>query len=99
MQTSVTSLEKAAPAFSAYAAATINQARAHGIVAHSVWTRVPNPGEKPSNEVIGVDVWLDGDEMNRYYDLGVGFEHLGPVFAAKPDTSTWQSAPGAWIEW
>lgn len=99
LRTAVTSIEKAAGGFSAYAAATINQARAHGIVSHSTWTRVPNPGEQPSDEVIGIDAWMYPDEMNRYYELGVGFEHLGPVFAGAPDTSTWQSAPGEWAEW
>jgi hypothetical protein len=99
LRTAVTSIEKAASAFSAYSASTVNQARAHGVVAHSTWTRVPNPGEQPSDEIIGVDVWLDADEMNRYYELGVGFDHLGPVFAGQPDTSTWRCAPGDWVEW
>jgi hypothetical protein len=99
LRTAVDSIEKAASAFTAYAAATINQSRAHGMLAHSTWTRVPNPGEQPTNEIIGVDVWMDADEMNRYYELGVGFDHLGPVFAGQPDTSTWRSAPGQWVEW
>ncbi|HEX6477122.1 MAG TPA: hypothetical protein VF005_07580 [Acidimicrobiales bacterium] len=99
LRTEVTSMEKAAVAFRAYAASTINEARTHGIVSHSVWTRVPDPGHEPAPEVIAIDVWMDGDEMGRYYDLGVGFEHLGPVFAGRPDTSTWLSAAGDWTEW
>ncbi len=95
----VSSLEKAADAFTAYAATTINRSRRHGIVSHSVWTRVPGPGEQPAPEVLGVDLWMDAEEMNRYYDLGLGFDHLGPVFAGPPDTSVWQSAPGDWTEW
>ncbi len=99
LRASVTSLEKAADAFSAYAATTINRSRRHGIVSHSVWARVPAPGEQPALEVLGVDMWMDADQMNGYYDLGIGFDHLGPVFACPPDTSIWQSAPGDWTEW
>ena len=50
-------------------------------------------------EVIGVDLWMDAEKMNGYYDLGLGFDALGPVFAGEPDTSVWQSAPGDWTEW
>jgi len=43
--------------------------------------------------------WMDADRMNEYYDLSLGFEHFGPVFAGAPDTSVWRSAPGEWVEW
>jgi hypothetical protein len=99
LRASVSSLEKAADAFTGYAAVTINTSRRHGIVSHSVWTRVPGPGEQPALEVLGVDLWMDPAEMNSYYDLGLGFDQLGPVFAGAPDTSVWQSAPGDWTEW
>jgi hypothetical protein len=99
LRTTVTSLEKAASAFNAYLAATVNQARRHGLVSHSVLTRVPNPGEQPTLEVIGVDLWMDVAEMDRYYELGIGFDLLGPVQTGRPDTSTWESALGNWTEW
>ena len=99
LRASVTSVDAAADAFTAYVGTTINTARTYGIVGHSVWLRVPNPGESPSNEVIGVDYWMDADRMNEYYDLPLGFDHLGPVFAGAPDTSVWRSAPGDWVEW
>jgi len=99
LRATVSSLEKAADAFTSYAAVTINRSRRHGLVSHSVWTRVPGPGEPPALEVLGVDMWMDADQMNGYYDLGLGFDHLGPVFAAPPDTSVWRSAPGVWAEW
>ncbi len=95
----VTSLDKAASAFRTYADATINQARMHGMVSHSLWTRVAGPGAESAPEIIGVDMWLDADEMARYYDMSLGFEHLGPIFAGTPDTSVWQSAPDSWVEW
>jgi hypothetical protein len=99
LKTKVTSLGAAADAFTKYAGAIINRARRSGMVSHSTWTRVPNPGEQPGNEIISVDRWMDPEEMGKYYEARLGFEHLGPVFAGEPDTSTWQAAPGHWNEW
>ncbi len=99
IRVAVSSLDKAAAAFTAYTAATINASRRSGIVSHSVWASVPNPGEQPVQEVLGVDLWMDAEQMNSYYDLGLGFDVLGPVFAGAPETSVWQSAPGDWVEW
>ena len=99
LQVSVTSVDAAASAFTAYAATTINTARSYGMVSHSTWLRVPNPGEAPKLEVIGVDFWMDPDRMNEYYDLSLGFDHFASAFAGAPDTSVWRSAPGDWVEW
>jgi hypothetical protein len=99
LQAAVTSIEQAASAFTAYASATINTARSYGMVSHSNWLRVPNPGEAPTLEVIGVDFWMDADRMNEYYDLSLGFELFGGALAGAPDTSVWRSAPGDWVEW
>jgi hypothetical protein len=99
IQVSVTSIEDAAKAFTAYAGTTINTARTYGQVSHSTWVRVPNPGEPATTEIIGVDTWMDADRMNEYYDLSLGFEHFGPVFAGAPETSVWRTAPGEWVEW
>jgi hypothetical protein len=99
IQVPVTSVEQAAEAFTAYATATINTARSYGIVSHSNWLRVPNPGEAPTQELIGVDLWMDADRMNEYYELSLGFGHFGPVFTGAPDTSVWRAAPGDWVEW
>jgi hypothetical protein len=99
IRVTVTSLEDAAAAFTAYAATTVNTSRSYGIVSHSTWARVANPGEPASNEIIGLDLWMDADRMNEYYALSLGFEHFGAVFAGAPDTSVWRSAPGEWVEW
>jgi hypothetical protein len=99
LRVGISSLESAAPAFNAYASATINTARRYGQVAHATWSRLPNPGETISPEVIGVDLWTDPERMNAYYELGLGFEHLGPVFAGQPQTSVWRTAEGQWTEW
>jgi hypothetical protein len=56
-------------------------------------------GEPATTEIIGVDTWMDADRMNEYYDLSLGFDHFGPVFAGAPETSVWRAAPGEWVEW
>ena len=99
LRVGVSSIESAAPAFNAYAATTINTARRYGQVAHTTWSRLPNPGETIPPEVIGVDLWSDLEQMNAYYQLGLGFEHLGPVFTGQPQTSVWRAAEGQWTEW
>jgi hypothetical protein len=99
LRVGVTSLEAAAAGFTAYASATINTSRRHGIVSHTTWSRVPDPGEEPAPEIIGVDLWMDVGQMREYYDLGLGYEQLGQAFAGQPQTSVWQSAPGDWVEW
>jgi hypothetical protein len=99
LRASVTSVEKAGDAFHAYASETINVGRMHGQASHSTWVRAAGPGEEPSTEVIGVDTWTDVEHMNAFYALGLGYNHLGPVFAGEPATSIWQAAPGHWVEW
>src|SRR5262249_53133011 len=99
LRTRVTSLEKAASAFSGYVAATINLARASGLVTHSTWIRVPDPGAEATREIISIDRWMDGDAMNAYYDGRHGFDLLGPVFAGAPDTTVWTATGGDWTEW
>ena len=37
-------------------------------------------------------MWSDAEQMNGYYALGIGFEHLGPHFAGQPTSSTWRRA-------
>jgi hypothetical protein len=99
LRATVSSVDKAASAFSAYSAETINQARAHGLASHTSWLRVPNPGEEPSTEILGVDSWTDAGQMNAFYDLSLGVDHLGTVLTSAPATSIWESAPGHWEEW
>jgi hypothetical protein len=99
LRAGVATLEAAAAAFNAYASATINTARKYGQIAHATWSRLPNPGETISPEVTGVDLWIDADQMNAYYEQRIGFEHLGPVFDGEPQTSVRQAAEGQWTKW
>jgi hypothetical protein len=68
-------------------------------VSHATWVRVPDPGAEPVAEVIGIDQWLDPEAMARFYALRLGFDHVAPVFAGEPQTSSWRAAPGDWAEW
>ncbi len=77
---------------------TLSKARQYGIVASSTWARLASPGEEQVSEVISIDLWTDPAQMSAYYELGLGFDEIGKVFAAPPETSTWQSAAG-WTEW
>src|SRR5215470_2650003 len=95
LRAGVASLEAAAAAFNAYASATINTARKYGQIAHTTWSRLPDPGETISPEVIGVDLWIDADQMNAYYELGLGFEHFGSVFAGEPRPARRSATPAS----
>ena len=99
LRVAVSSLDAAGAPFTAYAAATINTARRYGLASHSTWSRIASPGEPVAPEILGVDLWTDVEQMNAFYELRLGYEHLGPVFAGEPQTSVWQSAAGEWIEW
>jgi hypothetical protein len=99
LRAKVTSLAAAAGAFRAYADTTVNVSRRHGIVSHSLWVKAAEPGGPAEPEIIGLDVWLDAAEMSDYYDRSLGFEHLGPAFAGRPDSTLWRATPGGWTEW
>ena len=98
MRAPVVSTEKAAPAFHADSAAKINASRQFGLVAHELWVPTPPPGTEPPLEVLGVDYWLDVDQMNEWY-ASAEYADLGPVFTGAPVTSTWTSAGSDWVEW
>ncbi|MEO8262040.1 MAG: hypothetical protein ABI566_05660 [Pseudolysinimonas sp.] len=98
MRAPVTSLDAAAPAFRADAAAKITAERAAGLIAHQVWVPAPMPGTESATEVLGVDYWLDVDAMNAWYETAE-YPDLAPLFTGAPVTSTWVSAGSDWIEW
>jgi hypothetical protein len=99
IRSKITSVGAAASAFRAYADATVNTSRRHGIVSHSLFVKAAEPGAPAEPEIIGLDLWLDAAEMADYYELSLGFEHLGPAFAGAPDSTIWRAAPGGWTEW
>jgi hypothetical protein len=78
---------------------SINTARAKGLLSREWYFRLSPPGEKPSLEAIGVDVWFDADGMREVYSDPAEMETFGSVFAGRPDTSVWCKPAGAWVEW
>ena len=98
MRAPVVSTKKAAPAFHADSTAKINASRQFGLVAHELWVPAPMPGSDPAVEVLGVDYWLDVDQMNEWY-ASAEYADLGPAFTGAPVTSTWMSAGSEWVEW
>src|SRR4029434_3245063 len=96
----LTSVETAQAAFAAQTAASINQQRLHGLIAHRVFIRVAaTPGEEAPLEVLAIEHWNDLDGMNAIYADLENFSALAPAFAGEPDTSVWRPAPGDWREW
>ena len=77
----------------------INTARAKGLMSREWYFRVSLPGEKPSLEAIGVDVWFDADGMQEVYSDTAEMAALGGVFTGRPETSAWRKPPGVWVEW
>jgi hypothetical protein len=94
----VSSLEAAEKAFHAHAAAGINRARLAGQIAHQVWLPVSMDGSPAPLEVLGLDYWMDVDQMLSFYSAG-DFSHLAPVFTGAPESDTWRTAGAAWVEW
>ena len=72
-------------------------ARRRGLMSHGLFVRIPVPGEVTAPEVIGLDLWYDGQGMVEHY------KEIQPVYAAfsgKPQTSVWEPARGGvWSEW
>jgi hypothetical protein len=98
MRAPVTSTKAAAAAFQADADAKIMASRAAGLIAHELWVPAPMPGSEPATEVLGVDYWLDVDQMDAWY-ASAEYADLAPVFTGAPVTSTWTPAGSDWIEW
>ncbi|HEY5081521.1 MAG TPA: hypothetical protein VII91_06320 [Bauldia sp.] len=76
-----------------------NTNRAKGLMSREWFFRMSRPGEKPSLEAIGVDVWFDAAGMQEVYADPDEFAGFGDLFTARPATSAWQKPSGAWVEW
>jgi hypothetical protein len=98
LRANVTSLEAAKSVFYSDAAAHINVGRLAGLVAHQLWVPAPVPGVETAVEVLGIDYWLDVDQMVAFY-TDTYMSQLGQVFTGAPDTGTWKAAGSDWVEW
>lgn len=77
----------------------VNTGRAKGLLSREWYFRATAPGETPSMEAIGVDVWFDAEGMKEAYDDPAEMEALAGLFAGRPETSVWKKPAGAWVEW
>lgn len=96
---SVRSREAAKVAFEALYRDTINPARILGQVSHQIFYRVTQPGEPASLELLGVDIWMDGEGMGKFYSDPKHTAALKNVFTAAPVASVWKQPAGSWVEW
>lgn len=77
----------------------INTARAKGLMSREWFFRLSPPGQKPSLEAIGIDVWFDADGMQELYEDAAEGEALAGLFVGAPATSVWRKPAGVWVEW
>lgn len=95
----VESRSKAQSIHNALVGPTVNKARMNGNMSHEAFFRLTPPGTPESLEFFAVDVWMDGDGMNRHYndpDFMSGFQKL---FAGQPSATIWTHPAGEWVEW
>jgi hypothetical protein len=95
----VASHEAAEAALTEWVRKSLNRARAKGLLSREWYLRLAPPGERPSREIVGLDVWFDADGMQEVYADPAEMADLGGVFAGRPDTSVWRKPAGAWVEW
>ena len=99
LRATVRSRSVAADAFNAMTKASMSAARRAGQISHHVFYRMTGPGEPPSLDLLGVDVWMDAASMGGFYSDP---QHLAPLkdaFAGPPVTSVWKQPAGEWREW
>lgn len=77
----------------------INTARARGLLSREFYFRHA-PGGSPSLELIGLDVWFDGEGMQTdYSDPAMNAMLDDGLFTAAPDATVWTKPKGQWVEW
>lgn len=77
----------------------LNTNRAKGLMAREWYFRLTGPGEAPSLEAIGYDLWFDAEGMQAVYADPAEMAPLANLFTARPDTSVWKKPAGQWVEW
>jgi hypothetical protein len=95
----VASREAAETALTEIMRTAVNTSRAKGLMSREWYFRLTAPGEKPSTEIIGVDVWFDEDGMNAVYGDPAEMAGFDTLFTAEPDAMTWRKPAGHWVEW
>jgi hypothetical protein len=92
----VKSRAEAVEVFNRSRAAGLNAARRAGSVWHQIYFRDSGEGS-PTLELLGVDLWTNGDQMMGYYEK---FDNdMGGAFNTAPEPSVWKRPAGDWVEW
>jgi len=74
-------------------------ARRRGLLSHQIFIKLNAPGDASPLELLGVDVWNDKQGMAEHYGDAKHMKALDGAFTGRPQTSTWEQAPGQWSEW
>ena len=90
---------KAIATFAKGVQAGISAARRRGCLSHSVWVKLPGPGDEGPVEVLGFERWFSREGMEEHYADAEAMAPLRDVFSGRPDASMWQRGPGHWNEW
>jgi hypothetical protein len=78
----------------------VNVSRSRGILSHHFYVRLAAPGSPEALEVLGLDVWMNGEDMIKHYTSPeYGNAGLNRLFAGKPTSSVWAHPKGQWVEW
>jgi hypothetical protein len=77
---------------------SLNQARARGLLSREFFFRHA-PGGAPSLELIGLDVWFDGEGMQADYAEPAMNDLLGTLYKGEPSGGVYKKPKGQWVEW
>ncbi|MDB4996924.1 MAG: hypothetical protein JWM74_4356 [Myxococcaceae bacterium] len=95
----IKSPESALATFASVDRKTMRDARRRGQISHQLYIKLAAPGDASPLEILGVDVWHSFEGMTEHYSDQTHMSELGAVFAAPPQASVWEVAPGTWSEW
>ena len=95
-------IESAEKSIDIFRSADINgqqDARRRGLLSHQIFIKLSAPNDSGPIELLGVDTWNDLAGMKEHYGDAKHMRALDGAFTERPQTSTWEQAPGQWSEW
>jgi hypothetical protein len=95
----ISSPEKAIELFAAVDKKVQRDARRRGQLSHDLYIKLNPPGVDAPLELLGVDIWSDGQGMVEHYSDRTHMPELAVAFSGPPATSVWEEPAGVWSEW
>src|SRR5262249_45548518 len=95
----ISSPEKAIELFAAVDRKVQRDPRRLGQLSHDLYIKLNPPGVNDPLELLGIDIWSDGQGMVEHYSDRTHMPELGSAFSGPPATSVWEEPSGAWNEW